>query len=71
MNIIPAVVHAFHGVQDASLHGFETIGQMRHGAFQYDVRGIIQEPVLVHAVQVMSDAILHRNIIGHYASIIR
>ena len=46
---VAAVVQTLHGVQYAPLHGFQTVAQMRHGPFQYDVGGIIQEPALIHA----------------------
>ena len=35
--VVPAVVHAFHRVQDTSLYGFESIAYVRDGTLQYDV----------------------------------
>ena len=49
--VVTAVVAALHGVEYASLHGFQSILRMRHGSLQYDVRGIVQKPVPVHARQ--------------------
>ena len=51
--VIPAVVHALHGVQYASLHGLQSVLYVRHGTFQYHIRSIVQEPVLIHAAQVV------------------
>ena len=35
------------------MHGFQTVAQVRHGTFEDYVRGVIQEPVLVHATEVV------------------
>ena len=51
--VIAAVVHALHRVQDAALHRLQTVLNVRHGPFEDDVRGIVQEPVLIHAAQVV------------------
>ena len=51
--VVASVFHAAHGVQDASLHGFQSVHDVGHGAFQNDVRGIVQKPVLVHAAQLV------------------
>ena len=51
--IITSVVHALHRMQDAPLHGLQSVFDMRHGPFQNHIAGIVQEPVLVHAAQVM------------------
>ena len=47
--VVAAVVHTPHGVQNTPLHGFQTILHVRNGPFQNNVRGVIQEPVAVHA----------------------
>ena len=49
--VISSVLHATHGVQNASLHGFETIIDVWHGTFQDYVAGVVQKPQLVHAMQ--------------------
>ncbi len=51
--VVTSVVHALHGVQDASLHRLEAIADVGHGTLQDDIGGIVQEPVLVHARQVV------------------
>ena len=51
--VISAVVHAAHGVQDAALHGFQTVLDMRYGTLQDDIAGIVEEPVLVHSREMM------------------
>ena len=61
-----AVVHAFHRVQDAALHGFQTVLYRGDGTFQYHIRSIVQEPVLVHARQVILHSIIE-GILAHSA----
>ena len=39
--IISSVVHPLHRVEDASLHGFQSVAQMGHGSLEDYVRGII------------------------------
>ena len=51
--VVPSVVHAFHRVQYAALNRFQAVGDVRHGAFQDNVRGVVEEPILVHATKVM------------------
>ena len=51
--IISAVVHALHRVEDASLHGLQTVLDMGDGTIQDAITGVVQEPVLVHAAQVV------------------
>ena len=51
--IVSAIVHALHGVQDAALYGFQTIFDMWHGTLQNHIGGIVQEPVLIHAAQMV------------------
>ena len=51
--IISPVVHTFHGVQDTSLHGLEAVLDVRNGALEYHIRGIIEKPVLIHATEMM------------------
>ena len=47
--VVAAVVGLLHGVEDAALHRLEAVLDMRNGTVQDHVRGVIQEPVLVHA----------------------
>lgn len=51
--VVSSVVHALHAVEDASLHGFQAVLDVGYGAFQDHVRRIVQEPVLVHAAQMV------------------
>ena len=51
--VVSAVVHALHRVHDAALHGLEAVLDVGHGTFQDDIRGVVQEPVLVHPRQVV------------------
>ena len=51
--VVATVVHTLHRVEDASLHGFQSVAQVGHGSFEDHVRGVIQEPVLVHAAEVV------------------
>ena len=46
--VVASVIESLHRVQDAALHGFESVAQMRHGAFQNNIGGIIQKPVAIH-----------------------
>ena len=56
--VVAAVVHALHGVQDAALHGLQTVLDMGHGTLQDHVGGIVEEPVLVHARKLAHAALL-------------
>ena len=58
--IISSVVHPLHGVEDATLYGLEAVADMWHGTIQDGVRGVVQKPGLVHAVQMVGNAILLR-----------
>ena len=49
----PAVIHTFHGVQDTSLYGFQSVLDMWNGTVEDGIRGIVQKPVLVHATQMV------------------
>ena len=51
--IISSVVHALHRVQDASLHGFQTVLDMGNGTVEDAITGIIEEPILIHAAQMV------------------
>ncbi len=43
------VVDGFHGMENAALHRFQAVLDVRHGPFENHIRSIIQEPVLIHA----------------------
>ena len=45
------VVEFVHRMQDAALHRFQAVLDGRHGAFQNDIRGIVEKPILKHAFQ--------------------
>ena len=50
----PAVVQTLHRMQDAPLHGFEPIGDIRDGTFQNNIRGVFKKPRLIHAAQMVT-----------------
>ena len=68
--VVSAVIHAFHGVHDTSLYGFETVTDMGNCTFQDYIRSIIQEPVLVHFVKMMGNPIHHIFVLCHQESFI-
>ena len=51
--VVATVVHTLHGMEYASLHRLQAILYMWHRTVKDDIRGIVQEPVLVHAAEVM------------------
>ena len=51
---VAPVVHLLHGVQDTPLHRLKSVGQMRNCAVKYHIAGIVQEPVLVHAAELVN-----------------
>ena len=51
--VVASIVHTLHRVQDATLYGFQSVFNMWYGTFQNYIGSIVQEPVLVHAAQVM------------------
>ncbi len=53
-----AVIHALHGMKDTALNGLQAVLNGRHGTLQYHIRGIIEEPILVHTRQVVLDSII-------------
>ena len=48
--VVTAVFQLVHAVQDAALHGLEAIMNVRHGALQDDVAGVVEEPVAIEIV---------------------
>jgi hypothetical protein len=57
-------------VHDTPLYGFETVTDMGNCTFQDYIRGIIQEPVLVHFVKMMGNHIHHIFVLCHQESLI-
>ena len=55
--VVASVVKLAHSVQNASLHGLQTVVQVRHGTLQDNVRCVVQEPVAVHARELVSYAL--------------
>ena len=58
--VVTAVVHDLHRVEDTPLDGFQTVFDVRHGAFENHVRSVVQEPVLIHARQLAHAPLLLR-----------
>ena len=46
-----AVIQFVHRMQDAALHRLQAVLDGGHGAFQNDIRGIVEKPVLEHALK--------------------
>ena len=67
--VVLTVVDGFHRMQNTALHGFETILNSRYSAFEYHVRSIVQEPVLVHAGKMILHSIIKTPLACH-ASVI-
>ena len=44
-----AVTVMLHCVQNTPLHGLQTVLNVRHGAVQNHIGGIVEEPVLEHS----------------------
>ena len=63
--VVASVIHALHGMQDAPLHGFEAVHNVWDSAFQDYIGSIIQEPVLVHLVQMMRNAVCIFCVVSH------
>ena len=51
--VVASVVHALHRVQDAALHRLQAVLDVGHGTLQNDIRGVVEEPVLIHAAQMV------------------
>ena len=51
------VINTLHCMQDTALNGFKTIFYRRDGTFKNDIRSIVQEPILVHACQMIFNLI--------------
>ena len=49
--VVAAVVLRLHGVQNAPLYGFQSVGQMRDGTLQNHIGSIVEKPVLIHTGQ--------------------
>ena len=57
--VVLAVVHPLHGMEDTSLHGLQSVHDMRDSPLENDIRGIVEKPLLVHAREVVSDGVGH------------
>ena len=53
--VVSSVLHPPHRVEDAPLHGLQAVHHVGHGALQYDVGGVVQEPRLIHPAQPVPD----------------
>ena len=53
--VVASVVHALHGVHDTSLHRLEAILDVGNGTLQNNIRSVVEEPVLVHAREMVYD----------------
>ena len=65
--VISAIVHPLHRVHNAALHGFETVLNVGNGAVENRIRGIVEEPRLIHPRQVVHHRgveAVHRFIVG-------
>ena len=65
--VVAAVVHALHRVEDAALHGFQTVVDFRHGTLENHIRGVVEKPVLVHPAEVVHGGgieAVHRTVVG-------
>ena len=51
--VVPAVVHSLHGMQDSSLHRFQSVPDVRHRSLKNNVGCIVKEPVLVHTAEMV------------------
>lgn len=58
--VVAPVVLLLHRVQDAALHGLETVVEMRHRTLEDNVRRIVEKPVLVHS----RELVLHRVVLA-------
>ena len=52
--VVTSVVHTLHRVQNAALHWLQSVLDMWYSTLQDYIRGIVQEPTLVHTAQVMN-----------------
>ena len=55
--VVLAIIHPLHRVHDAPLHRLKAISNMWHSTLQDYIGSIIQEPILIHLVQMVRDAI--------------
>ena len=55
--VVASVIKFAHGMQDAALNRFKAIVQVWYRTLQNHIRGIVQEPVLVHACQLVRDGV--------------
>lgn len=48
--VVAAVFEFIHGVEDATLDGFEPVIDVRNSAFEDNVGGVVQKPIAVEIV---------------------
>ena len=46
--IVTAILHALHRMENTTLNRLESILQVWHSALEDNIRGVVQEPILVH-----------------------
>ena len=63
--VVLAVIDRLHGMQNAALNRLETILNSRYSAFQYHIRSIVQEPILVHAGKMILHSITKSTLACH------
>ena len=51
--VVTPVVHSLHRMENAALDGLQTVLDVGHGSLKDDIGGIVEEPVLVHATEVV------------------
>ena len=61
--VVATIVNHLHSVQDTALHRLQSIVHVRHGTLQYNIRGVIQEPVLIHTRQTANALLGHQAVI--------
>ena len=66
--VVLTIIDGLHSMQNTTLHRLESILNRRHSALQNHIRGIIQEPILVHARQVILHRIIESPLGSHLLS---
>ena len=52
------VVEQLHGMEDAPLHGLQTVLDVGDGAFKNHIARIVKKPALKHAAELMADGVV-------------
>ena len=53
--VIAAVIHTLHRVEYTALDGFQAVLDMGDGTLENHIRGIVEEPALVHPRQMVDN----------------